>query len=114
MMRRQKDSSIVHEQISEGRKRTTAHLDNLMVVIFDFTDGPMENPEPAHHHPHEQITYVAEGELLFFRGSDEYRLTKGDLMIIPPGVPHSIRTLSENVRLVDSFCPLRRDFLKRK
>lgn len=113
-MPRQKDSSIVHEQISEGLKRTTAHLDNLMVVIFDFTGVPMEEPEPSHHHPHEQITYVAEGELLFFRGTDEYHLVEGDLMIIPPGIPHSIRTLSEKVRLVDSFCPLRRDFLKKK
>ena len=103
---------IISEKISANRERRIAHLENLMVVVFDFKNGPMKDPDPFHSHPHEQITYVAKGELLFFKGSDEYHLSEGDLMIIPPGIPHCIQTLSWSVRLVDSFTPLRKDFLQ--
>jgi quercetin dioxygenase-like cupin family protein len=105
-------NSIITEKISAGRERRIANLENLMVVVFDFNDGPMNEPDPFHSHPHEQITYVAMGELLFFKGSDEYHLSEGDLMIIPPEIPHCIKTLSRSVRLVDSFTPLRKDFLR--
>ncbi|MBK7713110.1 MAG: cupin domain-containing protein [Bacteroidales bacterium] len=110
-MTQEKESHIFSENISPGRDRTIAHLENLMVVVFDFNDGPMKYPDPFHSHPHEQITYVAEGELLFLKGTEEHHLSRGDLMIIPPGIPHAIQTLTSHVRLVDSFNPLRQDFL---
>ena len=37
-----------------------------MMVVIDFTGGPWAEPEPLHHHFHEQMTFVAEGEILFF------------------------------------------------
>jgi quercetin dioxygenase-like cupin family protein len=74
----------------------------------------MKEPDPFHSHPHEQITYVADGEVLYFRGDDTIHLRKGDLIIIPPDVPHCIQTLSSSTRLIDSFYPLREDFLTLK
>jgi quercetin dioxygenase-like cupin family protein len=108
------DEKIFHEVVSPGRERTVVHLDSLMVVIFDFTGGAMKEPDPFHSHPHEQITYVADGEVLYFRGDDTIHLRKGDLIIIPPDVPHCIQTLSSSTRLIDSFYPLREDFLTLK
>jgi quercetin dioxygenase-like cupin family protein len=106
-----KAGEVGRANISQSREKRIAHLENLMVVVFDFYDGPMKDPDPFHSHIHEQITYVAEGELTFFKGTDEFHLCKGDLMIIPSGVPHSVKTISSHVRLVDSFNPLRQDFL---
>jgi quercetin dioxygenase-like cupin family protein len=106
------DKSIIYESVGPGRERKSVHLENLMMVVFDFNDGPMSSPEPPHSHPHEQITYVAEGEVQFYIGKDEFHLSKGDLITIPSGIPHSIQTLTSHVRLVDSFCPIRNDFLK--
>ena len=106
------ENNIIHEKVSHGFERKIAHLQNLMVVVCDFTNGPMEVPDPPHSHPHEQITYVAEGELLFFKGNQEYRLHKGDLITVPTGIPHCIKTLSKHVILIDSFQPVREDFLK--
>jgi mannose-6-phosphate isomerase-like protein (cupin superfamily) len=108
-----KGNRIIHQKISPGYERTIAHLDNLMVVVCDFTNGPMKSPDPPHSHPHEQITYVAEGELIFFKEEQEHHLLKGDMITVLPGVPHCIQTISSDVRLIDSFHPVRKDFLNR-
>ncbi len=92
-MIQENENEIIREEISPGRKREIAYLNNLMVVVFDFDDGPMKDPDPSHSHPHEQITYVADGELLFYKGQDEFHLVTGDLITIPSGTPHSIQTL---------------------
>ena len=96
-----------------GRTRRILHTDHLMMVAFDFTDGPAANPDPdpPHSHPHEQVTYVAEGEILFFIGDESSRLAPGDMIAVPPDRPHTIQVLTAHVRLIDSFTPLREDFL---
>lgn len=102
---------VKEKRISDSRKRTVVHLDNVMVVIWDFSNGPMTEPDPFHSHPHEQITYVAEGELLFIINDKESHLKKGDLITIPSEVKHCIKTLSKDVRLIDSFSPIREDLV---
>lgn len=109
-----KDEGIIHENVSPDFVRTIAHLDNLMVVVCDFRNGPMKNPDPPHSHIHEQITYVAEGELIFFKDDKKVHLAKGDIITLPSGVPHCIQTLTKHVKLIDSFSPVRKDFLKNK
>jgi quercetin dioxygenase-like cupin family protein len=100
------------ESIAPGRTRYLAHTDHLMVVAMDFEDGPSAQPDPPHHHPHEQVTYVAKGELYFFIDGEPHRLSAGDLITVPGDVPHSIQLLSKHVRLIDTFTPIRTDFLK--
>lgn len=105
-------NEVEKETIAEGRLRYLAHTDRLMAVVIDFTDGPQNEPDPPHSHPHEQITYVAEGELLFFIDGEPHQLAPGDLITVPGDVPHTIQLLSDTVRLVDMFTPLRDEFLK--
>ena len=100
------------EPIAPGRTRYLAHTDDLMVVVIDFEDGPSAQPDPPHQHPHQQVTYVAEGELYFFIDGEPHHLTAGDLITVPGDVPHCIQLLSARVRLVDTFTPIRADFLK--
>ena len=107
------DERIIHEKVSPDFERTIAHLENLMVVVCDFNNGPMKNPDPPHSHLHEQITYVAEGEVIFFKGDKKMQLVKGDIITLPSGVPHCIQTLTSHVRLIDSFSPVRKDFLNK-
>lgn len=99
------------EQIREGAERRLGHTDNLMIVVVDFYDGPKEAPDPPHSHPHEQVSYVAEGEILFLLDGRAERLGPGDMFLVPSGKPHSIQQLTEHVRLVDCFTPVREDFL---
>jgi len=106
-----KEESIIYQKISSSFSRTITHLENVMVVVCDFSNGPMEEPELPHFHSNEQITYVAEGEILFFLDGIEHQLKKGDMIAIPSGVKHCIKTLSKEVKLIDSFTPIRKDFL---
>ena len=100
------------QTISPGRERYLAHTDNLMLVVIDFTDGPQGQPDPPHSHPHEQVTYVVEGEVMFFINDEPHKLSTGDLITIPPDAPHTIQLLTKKVRLVDAFSPIREDFLE--
>jgi quercetin dioxygenase-like cupin family protein len=109
-----KFDEVPYEQVREGLKRKIIHTDSLMTVLLDFSDGPWDKPEPPHSHPHEQVSYVAEGEILFFcEGEPEQHLKQGDLFAAPGGKAHTVQLLTEKVRLVDSFTPLREDFLKK-
>jgi quercetin dioxygenase-like cupin family protein len=99
------------EIFGPGRKRVAVHTDGLMMVIFDFEDGPAEEPDPLHSHPHEQISYIASGRVIYFLGSEQQIMEPGDMVTIPPNVPHAIQTLTPAVRLVDAFSPVREDFL---
>ncbi len=105
-------ADVTPETIAPGRKRYLTHTDNLMVVVIDFNDGPTDQPDPPHSHPHEQISYVAAGEVVFFLNGEPNRLGPGDLVTVPPDVPHTVQLLTSHVRLVVTFHPLREDFLR--
>ncbi len=105
-------ADVTPEAIAPKRERYLTHTDNLMVVVLDFGDGPTKEPDPPHSHPHEQITYLVTGELLFFLDGEPTRMGPGDLVTVPPDVPHTVQLLSSHVRVVDTFYPLREEFLK--
>jgi quercetin dioxygenase-like cupin family protein len=108
-----KKSESVPEKVNPMLERRLVHLDNLMVVVCDFSNGPWAQPDKPHNHPHEQITYVEKGELYFYIGEEKHYLVEGDLVSIPSGIFHTIQIISKNVRLIDSFTPIRIDFLKK-
>lgn len=101
------------KEMREGVFRSLIYTDNLMLAIIDFTNGPWDEPEPYHSHPHEQASYVAEGEVIFYcEGEQEQHLKAGDVYAVPSGKKHTVKVLTEKVRLIDSFCPIREDFLE--
>ncbi len=106
-----KQNDAVLETIGEKRVRYITHTDNLMMVVIDFNDGPTNEPDPPHSHPHEQVSYVAVGKILFFLDGEPTELGPGDMFTVPPDIPHTVQLLTEHVRLVDTFTPLRQDFL---
>lgn len=105
------EKAVMHE-IRQGLSRRLAHTNNLMMVVIDFSGGPWSEPEPLQRHVHEQVTYVAEGEILFFcEGEKEERLRSGDMFWVPSNRAHGIQLLTPTARLIDSFNPVRQDFL---
>lgn len=106
-----KEAGATKETIAEKRTRYLTYTENLMMVIIDFNDGPTGEPDPPHSHPHEQISYVAAGRVIFFLDGEPTELGPGDMFTVPPDIPHTVQLLTEHVRLVDTFTPLRQDFL---
>ena len=100
------------DRFREGWQRRVVHTNTLMMVVIDVENGPWAEPDPPHSHPHEQIAYVADGEVLFIcEGAEPQRLQGGDVYAIPPNKPHTIQLLSKRARLVDTFHPIREDFI---
>lgn len=98
--------------VAKGIERRVIATENLMLANVEFTDGPTSEPDPFHSHPHEQVSYLAEGEVYLFVGDNEkVHLQKGDHFAIPSDVPHTIQRLTEYVKIIDCFTPQREDFL---
>ena len=98
--------------IGEVIKRRLIHTSNLMTVIVDFSGGPMAEPDPYHSHPHEQTSYIAEGEVLYLEeGEEPVHLKPGDMFAVASGKKHAVQLLTPTARLIDSFNPVREDFL---
>ena len=105
-----KESSTV--TVRKGLERKIIHTEDLMTVLLDFSDGPWEEKEPPHSHPHVQTSYIAEGEIIFYcEGEPDEHLKTGDMFVVPSGKLHTIKLLTKTARLVDSFSPVREDFL---
>ena len=103
-----------YEVVKEGLNRKIIHTENLMTVLIDFTGGPWDKPDPYHSHPHEQISYIAKGEIILFcEGEKEQHLKEGDLFAVAGDVKHTVQLLTKEARLIDTFTPLREDFLKK-
>lgn len=101
-------------KVAEGIERRLIRTGNMMLVVVDFYDGPTSQPDPFHHHIHEQVSYLAEGEILLFSGEEApVHLKKGDLFAMKSDVPHTIQRLTEHVRLIDGFTPIREDFINK-
>lgn len=84
-----------------------AHSPAMMLVKYTFAAGTLF---PMHQHPHEQLTYVQQGELQLTCGGEQHILRDGDSCLVPGGVPHGVVALTDAV-VLDTFTPAREDFL---
>jgi unsaturated pyranuronate lyase len=70
---------------------------------------------PKHSHHNEQLTYVVSGKLRLLLGEDgehEVVVGAGEVLVIPPNLPHSALALEDTVD-VDVFSPPREDWLSK-
>ncbi len=108
-----KFDEVQYEHVNERLKRKLIHTNHLMMVLADFSGGPWPMQDPLHNHLHEQIILVVDGEVIFYcEGEEEQILKKGDMIAIPAYQKHAIKLISKTARLVDSFTPVREDFIK--
>jgi unsaturated pyranuronate lyase len=65
---------------------------------------------PEHSHVNEQVTYILEGALKFWIDGREIVVHAGEVLTIPPNMPHKAEALEETVDL-DVFNPPRADWM---
>jgi quercetin dioxygenase-like cupin family protein len=82
------------------------HGDKGTVTIWEIKKGSLLE---THHHVHEQITYVLEGELEMVIGGINYLFTAGMVHVIPSNTPHSAIAKTD-VKVIDFFSPAREDY----
>jgi quercetin dioxygenase-like cupin family protein len=67
---------------------------------------------PEHSHHNEQVTYILEGALKFWVDGKVIVVKAGEVLTIPPHMPHKAEALVDTVDL-DIFTPPREDWLNR-
>jgi len=65
---------------------------------------------PEHSHPNEQVTFIAEGALKFWIDGKEIVVNAGEVLTIPPNMPHKAEALEDTVDF-DVFNPPRADWM---
>jgi quercetin dioxygenase-like cupin family protein len=102
-------SKVPIEQTAHGIERQMIVGENMMVCRFKFAPFVVT---AEHSHPHEQITFVAQGTVKFIVSGEERIVSAGDILHFPPHNRHGATMLDEEVILIDIFSPIREDFLK--
>jgi len=67
---------------------------------------------PLHSHYNEQLTYILEGALKFWIDGKEIVVNAGEVLTIPPHMPHKAQALMDTVDL-DVFNPPREDWINK-
>ena len=67
---------------------------------------------PEHSHHNEQLTYILEGVLKFWIDGREIVVNAGEVLTIPPNMPHKAEALEDTVDL-DIFNPPRADWINK-
>jgi quercetin dioxygenase-like cupin family protein len=65
---------------------------------------------PEHSHHNEQLTYILDGALKFWIDGKEIVVHAGEVLCIPPHMPHKAEALEDTVDL-DVFNPPRADWI---
>ena len=67
---------------------------------------------PEHSHHNEQVTYVLDGALKFWIDGKVIVVNAGEVLTIPPHMPHKAEALEDTVDL-DVFSPPREDWIRK-
>jgi len=67
---------------------------------------------PLHGHHNEQLSYVLEGKLVFWIDDKPITVQGGEVLLIPPDMPHKIEALEDSLSL-DIFDPPREDWINK-
>jgi len=100
-------SSVELEDLNPLLKRQFVVGESVMVARVLLKKGCVV---PLHSHHNEQVTYILEGALKFVLKDREITVRAGEVLCIPPNVPHEAIALEDTVDL-DIFTPPREDWI---
>jgi quercetin dioxygenase-like cupin family protein len=99
---------IEKEVMNPKFTRRVIHTDNMTIARLELAKG-CEVPE--HSHVNEQVSICEKGLMRFVISGQEYMVGSGEMIRIPPHVPHSVQVL-EDTEAVDLFTPRREDWIR--
>ncbi len=102
-------NSIDLEDLNPLLQRQFVVGQNVMVARVLLKKGCIV---PEHSHHNEQITYILEGALKFWIDGKEIVVNAGEVLTIPPHMPHKAEAVADTVDL-DIFNPPRADWINK-
>ncbi len=99
-------SQIEKERLNPLFVRQVIHGETMTVAHLELAKGCFV---PEHSHHNEQIAMVEQGSLRFVLEGREQIVKGGEVLRIPPNVPHSAEAMEDSV-VVDLFSPPREDW----
>jgi len=100
-------SSVELEDLNPLLKRQFVVGENVMIARVLLKKGCVV---PLHSHHNEQVTYILEGALKFVLKDREVIVRAGEVLCIPPNLPHEAIAMEDTVDL-DIFTPPREDWI---
>jgi quercetin dioxygenase-like cupin family protein len=102
------DADCPWEDAGKGvRRKILGYCDALMAVRFAFDKDGIG---ALHNHPHIQSSVVVSGVFDVTISGETKRLKAGDCYLVPPDAIHGAVCV-EAGELIDSFTPMREDFV---
>jgi quercetin dioxygenase-like cupin family protein len=95
------------KEIAPGIRLRSFWGENITLTLVNLDANAVL---PTHSHPHEQGSYVLEGELEFTIEGQTHRARAREIVIIPGGAVHSAIVGPEPAKVLDVFYPVREDF----
>lgn len=99
-------SSLPPKALAPGLTGYYVHGTHMTLGIVEIEAG---SNLPVHSHPHEQITYILEGQLNMTIGGEPCSLTAGMYYVIPSNMPHGAVAVTD-CKVMDVFNPVREDY----
>lgn len=97
---------IPSRELAPGLTGYYAHGASLTLGLVEIKKG---SNLAEHQHPHEQITYILEGELDMTIGGKKCPLKAGMYYVIPSNTLHGAVALTD-CKVIDVFNPVREDY----
>jgi quercetin dioxygenase-like cupin family protein len=106
-MKHHKLNEIPEEHVTSLFSRRFFTGENITVAFLTLRKGCIV---PLHHHDSEQFSYCISGSLHFKIGGEDVILRAGEMVEIPPNVPHEAVADTEDFTGIDVFSPIRADW----
>jgi quercetin dioxygenase-like cupin family protein len=99
--------SVGKKEVVPGIVRQFVSGARVSVAKFSMARG---TSVPSHAHENEQVSYVVRGALTFRFSDREVMVRGGEVIVIPPNVPHGVDVV-EDSEAIDVFNPVRQDWI---
>lgn len=95
------------ERLNEKITRQMIYGEKAMLARIVLKRGAIV---PRHSHANEQITWILSGALKLIFDDGEKILRDGQMLLIPPNLPHAAEAMEDTVD-IDVFAPPREDWI---
>ena len=95
---------MIHAEPLPGWNGRFFHSQHMTFAHYELAADA--TPLHTHHHEQEEVRAIVEGRLAITIDGEEAELGAGDVAIVPPDTPHSVRVLTACRAIITDY-PLR-------